>query len=332
MADSRGRDTSALMKVNAATGETTLITEDPRADLTDVLLHPVTHNVQAVAFTYERKQWHILDHDLQGDFDYLKTVIDGELSIDSRTLYDQQWIVSYQMDNGPVKYYRYDRAARQATFLFAHRDDVANYQLSKMHPVVITARDGLSLVSYYTLPLGSDTQQEGKPDQPVPMVLFVHGGPWGRDHWGYNGFHQWLANRGYAVLSVNFRASTGFGKAFTNAGDLQWGRTMHDDLLDAVAWAVEASVETMLAEAQAEFPLDREAVESICSAVRCPMLLVHGSEDTCQPLARAERLAELTGAPLVVVEGADHMIPGRHPVLANLLIRDFVRSLEGGRP
>jgi pimeloyl-ACP methyl ester carboxylesterase len=97
---------------------------------------------------------------------------------------------------------------------------------------------------------------------------------------------------------------------------------------DAVGWALEASVETMLADAQAEFPLDREAVEAVCAAVRCPMLLVHGSKDTCQPLARAERLAELTGAPLVVVEGADHMIPGRHPVLANLLIRDFVRSLE----
>jgi pimeloyl-ACP methyl ester carboxylesterase len=101
---------------------------------------------------------------------------------------------------------------------------------------------------------------------------------------------------------------------------------------DAVAWALEASVETMLAEAETEFPLDRDAVEAICAAVRCPMLLVHGSEDTCQPLARAERLAELTGAPLVVVEGADHMIPGRHPVLANLLIRDFVRSLKGNQP
>jgi len=83
----------------------------------------------------------------------------------------------------------------------------------------------------------------------------------------------------------------------------------------------------MIAEAQVEFPFDRDAVEAICRSVRCPMLLVHGTEDTCQPIARARRLAEITGAPLVEVEGADHMIPGRHPVLANLLIRDFVRSL-----
>jgi pimeloyl-ACP methyl ester carboxylesterase len=96
---------------------------------------------------------------------------------------------------------------------------------------------------------------------------------------------------------------------------------------DAVEWAVSGSVESMLAEAEVEFPFDREAVEAICRDVRCPMLLVHGTEDTCQPIARARRLAELTGAPLVEVEGADHMIPGRHPVLANLLIRDFVASL-----
>ena len=96
---------------------------------------------------------------------------------------------------------------------------------------------------------------------------------------------------------------------------------------DAVEWALDGSVDAMVGDATADFPLDLAAVERICTAVRCPMLLVHGTEDTCQPLARAERLSELTGAPLVIVEGADHMIPGRHPVLANLLIRDFVESL-----
>lgn len=101
---------------------------------------------------------------------------------------------------------------------------------------------------------------------------------------------------------------------------------------DAVDWAMEATVDTMLAEADAEFPFDRDAIEAICRSVRCPMLLVHGTEDTCQHLDRARRLAELTGAPLVVIEGADHMIPGRHPVKANLLIREFVDSIAGGVP
>uniref|UniRef100_UPI00258A808E alpha/beta hydrolase family protein n=1 Tax=uncultured Sphingomonas sp. TaxID=158754 RepID=UPI00258A808E len=99
-----------------------------------------------------------------------------------------------------------------------------------------TARDGLTLVSYLTRPKGVTG--------PVPMVLFVHGGPWARDGYGYNGYHQWLANRGYAVLSVNYRGSTGFGKKFVSAGDLQWGRKMHDDLIDAVDWAVKQGVTT----------------------------------------------------------------------------------------
>lgn len=100
---------------------------------------------------------------------------------------------------------------------------------------------------------------------------------------------------------------------------------------DATGWALNGSVEAMLAESAAEFPFDLEAVERICRAVRCPMVIVHGTEDRCQLPARAIRLAELTGAPLVLVEGAGHMIPGRHPVKANLVIRDFVDSLGGAR-
>jgi len=111
-----------------------------------------------------------------------------------------------------------------------------------MYPVEIKSRDGLNLVSYLTLPKSADTNADGKADKPVPMVLMVHGGPWARDGYGFNGAHQWLANRGYAVLSVNFRGSTGFGKDFISAGDLEWGRKMQDDLTDAVAWAVKSGV------------------------------------------------------------------------------------------
>src|SRR3712207_3362757 len=100
------------------------------------------------------------------------------------------------------------------------------------------------MVSYLTLPPGTDPDADGRPNRPVPLVLLVHGGPWGRDAYGYNGMHQWLANRGYAVLSTNFRASTGFGKKFTSAGDLQWGTKMHDDLLDAADWAVKSGITT----------------------------------------------------------------------------------------
>lgn len=101
---------------------------------------------------------------------------------------------------------------------------------------------------------------------------------------------------------------------------------------DAVGWALDGSIDAMVADAEAEPGWDLASVEATCRAVTCPMLLVHGSEDTCQPIERARRLSELTGAPLIVIEGADHMIPGRHPVKANLLIRDFVDSISGGGP
>jgi dipeptidyl aminopeptidase/acylaminoacyl peptidase len=111
-----------------------------------------------------------------------------------------------------------------------------------MHPVVINSSDGLSLVSYYSLPVWSDKDGDGLPKNPLPTVLLVHGGPWSRDYWGFNNLHQLLANRGYAVMSVNYRGSTGFGKSFINAGDRQWGAKMHEDLIDAVNWSIETGI------------------------------------------------------------------------------------------
>jgi dipeptidyl aminopeptidase/acylaminoacyl peptidase len=241
MGDSRGRDTGALYALDLKTKKKTLLAEDPRADIGNVILHPTEKNVQAVSFEYDRQHWKVLDKSIQKDFDYLRTVADGELNIGSRTLDDKVWIVTYMMDDGPVRYYRYDRAAKKATFLFTNRKALEGLPLAKMHPVVIKARDGLNLVSYLTLPKGaSGHRKDGtlEANGPLPMVLLVHGGPWGRDSWGLNGLHQWLANRGYAVLSVNFRGSTGLGKKFVNAGNKEWAGKMHDDLIDAVNWAV----------------------------------------------------------------------------------------------
>jgi dipeptidyl aminopeptidase/acylaminoacyl peptidase len=137
-----------------------------------------------------------------------------------------------------VRYYLYDRPNKKAEFLFTNRKALEDQPLAAMHPVVIKSRDGLDLVSYLTLPKAADPKDTGRPSEPLPMVLLVHGGPWGRDAWGYDALHQLLANRGYAVLSVNYRGSTGFGKQFTNAGNKEWAQKMHDDLIDAVDWAV----------------------------------------------------------------------------------------------
>jgi dipeptidyl aminopeptidase/acylaminoacyl peptidase len=243
MVDSRGRNTAALFAMHTETGAETLIAEDPRADFSGWMRHPTEMNVQAVSFTYERKHWQIIDDSVADDLAFLQTVDDGDIEVVSRSLDDKTWIVAYVVDDGPFRYYRYDSEKKEAEFLFTNRKDLEDKPFAKMMiPVVIRSRDGLSLVSYYTLPLGSDRDGDSRPEEPLPMVLFVHGGPWSRDAWDYNSIHQWLANRGYAALSVNFRGSTGFGKDFVNAGSLEWGAKMHDDLIDAVDWAVQEGI------------------------------------------------------------------------------------------
>ena len=238
MEDSRGRDTAALKSVDLITGAETVLASDPRADVADTMIHPTEKTVQAVAFDYERKTWKVLDDSLVGDLAFLATVSRGDIEVISRTLDDDCWIVAYLQDDGPVRYYRYLRGNKEARFLFTNREALEGLPLAKVHPVVIPARDGLDLVCYYSLPLDADPEQSGGVSQPLPMTLLVHGGPWARDSWSYNPVYQLLANRGYAVLSVNFRGSIGFGKNFINAGNHEWGGKMHDDLVDAVKWAV----------------------------------------------------------------------------------------------
>jgi dipeptidyl aminopeptidase/acylaminoacyl peptidase len=240
--DSRGRDTAALLEIDMETRASRVLAADERADSADVLRHPTERHVQAVSFVYDRKRWQVLDPALQADLDYLATVVDGEVEIVSRSLDDRWWVVLYLVDDGPARSYLYDRERREARFLFSARPALDGLPLVKMHSAVIKARDGLDLVAYLSLPPGSDPDGGGHPDRALPMVLIPHGGPWARDTWGFNPQHQWLANRGYAVLSVNFRASVGFGKAFANAGDLEWGGAILADQQDAVAWAIAGGI------------------------------------------------------------------------------------------
>ena len=236
--DSRDRDTAALVAIDITTGERSLLAADERADADLVLRHPTERHVQAVAFDYERKEWQVLDPAIAADMAFLRGVTDGDAEITSRSLDDRFWLVAYVVDDGPVRYYLYDRQRQAADFLFTNRAELEGLPLANMRPAVVPARDGLNLVVYYTLPPGSDSDGDGIPDAPLPLVFIPHGGPWGRDTWGFNGWHQWLANRGYAVLSVNFRSSTGFGKSFTNAGDFEWGGKILADQQDGVQWAI----------------------------------------------------------------------------------------------
>jgi len=237
--DSAGRDTVVLYRYDLAKGGREMVIADDRVDVGRILTNHLTGELEAVVFNYERPAWKVLEPKLKGDFEFLQKELKGDFEILSRTQDDQRWVVVEWQDDGPSSFYLYDRPAKSLQLLMVSRKVLKDKPLAKMRPVVLTSRDGLKMVSYLTLP----REVKGdRPPKPLPMVLFVHGGPWHRDTWGFNPFHQLLADRGYAVLSVNFRSSTGFGKKFLNAGNLEWGGKMHDDLVDAVEWAIREKI------------------------------------------------------------------------------------------
>ncbi len=241
--DSRGRNTTALYAIDTATGAKTLVHEDARADVEGSIDDPKTRKAQAVSVNYLKNEWKVIDPAIAADLEKLKALGAGDFSVDARTLDDKTWIVRYSAAETPFTYYRYVRGGTPEK-LFSARPALEGKPLVPMWPQEIKSRDGLTLVSYLSLPKAADANNDGKADKPVPMVLLVHGGPWARDEYGYSGMDQWLANRGYAVLSVNYRGSTGFGKDFVNKSDQQWAAKMHDDLIDAVDWAVKSGVTT----------------------------------------------------------------------------------------
>ena len=240
--DSRGRDKAALVSLDPDSGAAKVLAESDKADVSNTLAQPVTRKVQAVEIEYLRNEWQPIDPAIKSDLDFINANARGQWKVTSRSNDDKLWTVQVDRITEPVAFWLYDRSAKQFTKLFSARPNLEGAPLSPMYPVEIKARDGLTLVSYVTLPRSVDPGASGKPPKPLPMVLWVHGGPWARDSLGYNSVHQWLANRGYAVLSVNYRASTGFGKKFINVADMQFAGTMHDDLIDAVKWAIDNGV------------------------------------------------------------------------------------------
>lgn len=243
-ADSRGRDKAALVRMDVASLKTEVIAASDKADVAGLLTDPETYEPIAYSVNYLRNEWTPLNAAAKADFAFLKSKLPGEVAITSSTDDGSKLIVAASAAETPATAYIYDRKAKTLTRLYETRPDLAAYKLQPMWPVEIPTGDGKTLVSYLTLPAGADANGDGKPDKPVPLVLNVHGGPWARDAYGYNSGHQWLADRGYAVLSVNYRGSTGFGKGFINAAIGEWSGKMHQDLLDAVDWAVKRGVTT----------------------------------------------------------------------------------------
>ena len=234
---SGARDANAerLVKLDLKTGKETLIDADPEYDLSEVLISDRTKELLGVAYNKDRLIYKPFDKQFARDLEILDKLHEGEILFRNSTDDERKWIIAYNSPTDPGATYLYDRATGQAQFLYRPRPWLSHEGLADMQAISFSSRDGLTIHGYLTLPKGVVAKN-------LPTVLVVHGGPWARDTWGYDPEVQFLANRGFAVLQVNYRGSTGYGKQFLNAGNREWGGKMLDDLIDGVDWIVSQGI------------------------------------------------------------------------------------------
>jgi dipeptidyl aminopeptidase/acylaminoacyl peptidase len=231
---SLGNDTARVLERVIATNEETVVASS-YVDAEALQTHPRTHALEAVSFVGARAWWVAVDPAVKADLDGLASLFDADFTVVDRDAQDATWLVSYTSDQSPVRYYTWNRASKSGTLVFSAQPKLDKLPLAATQALQLVARDGLSLPSYFTLPVGASASN-------LPVVLLVHGGPWARDRWQFQPEVQWLANRGYAVLQVNYRGSTGYGKKHLAAGFREWSGRMHDDLIDALTWAVQQRI------------------------------------------------------------------------------------------
>ncbi|MCS7162717.1 MAG: S9 family peptidase [Bacteroidia bacterium] len=227
----RGVDKTRLVLFNPKTGVEKEIHKDPedRVDIGSVLFDEKTDKLRLVSYTDDRRRRYFFDDKLRSWFQiWQERLPGGEVGLASLSEDERYAVVVFSSDREPARYYLWDAQRQQLREIARARPDLPSEHLAEMRPIRIRTRDGAEIPAYLTLPKGLTPKN-------LPAVLYVHGGPWARDYWGYDAMAQFLANRGYAVLQVNFRASTGYGKAFLNAGNKEWGTgRMQHDLTDAV--------------------------------------------------------------------------------------------------
>ncbi len=224
-------NTVEFIRINLENGEREVLYHDPVFDLTSLMKDEKTGEYQAAFVDREVPVSIPLLPDVKQDFALLKKKFNEPFVVADQDLDSHNWIVVVYNTDKPSRYYLFDRKTKKVTFLFTPRKALENYAMSPMKPINIETRDGMSLLAYLSLPVDKKAQN-------LPTVMLVHGGPWARDSAMFDPEVQWLTNRGYAVLQVNFRGSAGLGKAYLNAGNKEWGAKMHDDLLDAKNWLV----------------------------------------------------------------------------------------------
>ncbi len=227
----RDSDLVRLVTLDVATGEERVIDADEEADLGAPIISDRTGELLGAAYRRDRIVLHTFDEAFGRDWEQVRQIHPGDPMIGSTDDAETLWTVAFDDDRDPGATYLFDRRTGESRLLFRSRPWLDPTILAERTPVKITSRDGLELRSYLTLPVGVEPVG-------LPTVLYVHGGPWARDSWGWEPTAQFLANRGYAVLQVNYRGSTGFGKAFTHAAEREFAGKMHDDLIDGVNWII----------------------------------------------------------------------------------------------
>ncbi len=230
----RGRDLQALVLIDLATGQETLVEQDPlnEVDFGGATFSEITDELLMTTYNADTVRRYPKTPQMERDLAAIRKLNSGSPSLTSSTDDENVWTVSFNSPTDPGATYLYDRRTGKSQFLYRPRPWLDRTKLVDMMPVSYTARDGMKVFGYLSLPKGE--KRTG-----FPMVLNVHGGPWARDSYGYNPEVQLLADRGYAVLQINYRGSTGYGKKFYNAAVGQFGKAMHADLIDGVKWAIE---------------------------------------------------------------------------------------------
>lgn len=227
-----GSDTISLYEMSLSTGESRLIAGDPSYDLAEVLVNQSTYGIEAVKIIRERGEWRALTEEAERALALISGECGGDISITGSSSDFNSWIVRSVTDCAPPRYFHYDRKRNKTEYLGCSLPSLLERNMARMKPVSFKSRDGASIGGYLTIP---PRREDGSPP---PFVISVHGGPWTRDLWGFDSEVQWLADMGFGVLQINFRGSTGYGKAHFAAGLREWGGIMHDDMADGRAWAV----------------------------------------------------------------------------------------------
>jgi dienelactone hydrolase len=231
-------DLSALVLFDPASGKTEMVESDPlkKVDFGGAVFSEATDELAMTTYEDDRVRRYFKDKGFEADFKWLTGKLPGkEVSRTSSTLDEQLWLVNANSDTEPGEAYLFERKTHKLTLQYRVREKLPRESLAEMKSIRYKSSDGLEIPAYITLPKGISGKS-------LPTIIFPHGGPWGRDVWGYNGYAQFFANRGYAVLSMNFRGSTGYGKKFLDAGNKEWGRKMQDDVTWGVKYLVDEGI------------------------------------------------------------------------------------------